>query len=524
MKQILLCVFSFVLTATVNAQTIKKYSGQMSEPVWIAEFFEFANRDINGYYSYYEDERENRIIHGDFFISYDASIYKLRPEIHGSFRHGKRDGKWIIRAKSRDGKYVNNYLYQFEYSDGVLNGPFNFHNAVIGSGIEIVGHFVNGLIAGKVTIKQHWDHGEKGFTLVEGNVNKKGNPHGIWTEKDVWGKAIPKEITRLYYDGNLVYRREKDLSSGRIVYTYSAFDEIRTPADITKIFDTIINGKECVKVGKKICSKEKTPSPNILRRELRDDIDSNDRGVLYWVTVLNCPMIEKVYPSIISWRTFFDKKSIDQFMQEQKRKMEEEKRRREEEQRRLEEQAREKRLKEERILKEKAAEEERIRLEKQRAAELKAKGLSEWEKYHAYYISIFDDSVNFMNHLEAVDWENYAKSVIEDEYDGLVYDLSNDIVDRSAKGYKKEMDTLQVSYVFSSLANYNSARKLGRERVTKDILSYANNIEMAQKAERKAIQKEKNKKTWKTVRNVTMGVALVAVVVVLKYMDSASAN
>jgi len=523
MKQILLCVFSFVLTATVNAQTIKKYSGQMSEPVWIAEFFELGNRDINGYYSYYEDERENRIIHGDFFISYDASIYKLRPEIHGSFSHGKRDGKWIIRAKSKNGKYVNNYLYQFEYSDGVLNGPFYFHNAVTGSEIEIVGHFVNGLIAGKVTVKQHWDHGEKGFTLVEGNVNKKGNPHGIWTEKDVWGKAIPKEITRLYYDGNLVYRREKDLSSGRIVYTYSAFDEIRTPADITKIFDTIINDKECVKVGKKICAKDQALTSSGLH-ELRYNGYSEDECILYWVIVSCCPMMREVYPSILSWCTFLDKNSIDQFMQEQKRKMEEEKRRQEEEQRRLEEQDREKRLKEERILKEKAAEEERIRLEKQRAAELKAKGLSEWEKYQAYYISIFGDSENFMNHIESGDWESHANDVIDDEYNGLVSDLSNDIVDRSAKGYKKEMDTLQVSYVFSRLSDYNSTRKLGREMVAKDIISYANNIEMEQKAERKAIQKEKNKKIWKTVRNVTLGVALVAVVVVLKNMDSASAN
>jgi len=496
----------------------------MSKPEWIAELLELGSYDINGYYSYYEDERENRIIHGEFFISYKTSFVDGidRYEIRGSFSHGKRDGKWVMKAKLFNGRYSDKYLYKFEYSDGMLNGPFYFHAPAI-QDVEIVGRFVNGLIVDKVIIKQQCFLGNC-FTQVEGFVNKNGNPHGIWTEKDVSEKAIPKEITRLYYDGNLVYRREKDLSSGSIVYTYSVFDEIRTPADTAKIYDTIIGGKECVKVGKKICVKDRTSEPYRIEERFVDDRENNDGCVLYGVIVENCPMMGKIYPSIRNWRTFFDKKSIDQFMQEQKRKMEEEKRRREEEQRRLEEQAREKRLKEERILKEKAAEEERLRREKQRAAELKAKGLSEWEKYQAYYISIFGDSVNFMNHIEFGDWESHANDVIDDEYNGLVSDLSNDIVDRSAKGYKKGMDTLQVSYVFSSLSNYNNARKLGRERVTKDIISYANNIEMAQKAERKAIQKEKNKKIWKTVRNITMGVALVAVVVVLKYMDSASAN
>lgn len=52
MKKILFCFLLVTTTYLVNAQTIKKYNGQMSKPEWIAELFESSPYEYNGYYSY----------------------------------------------------------------------------------------------------------------------------------------------------------------------------------------------------------------------------------------------------------------------------------------------------------------------------------------------------------------------------------------------------------------------------------------------------------------------------------------
>ena len=71
MKRILFILIALMLTMTAIAQTIKKYSGQMSKPEWIKELFEYSSQHgYNGYYSYYEDEEEKRIIHGIFQVNY----------------------------------------------------------------------------------------------------------------------------------------------------------------------------------------------------------------------------------------------------------------------------------------------------------------------------------------------------------------------------------------------------------------------------------------------------------------------
>ena len=401
MKRLNCLLLALIFTIGVNAQTIKKYSGQMSKPEWIAELLELNSYDINGYYSYYEDERENRIIHGEFFISYRTSIVDGidRYEIRGSFSHGKRDGKWVLKAKLFNGRYSDNYLYKFEYSDGMLNGPFYFHAPEM-EDVEIIGQFANGVISGKVIIKQHCWIG-KCYTQVEGQVNDKGNPHGIWTEKDVSEKAIPKEVTILYYDGNLVYRREKDLSSGNIAYTDSFSDEIRVPADTAKIYDTIIGGMECVKVGKKICVKNRTSESN---------------SKLYRVIVEYCPKMGEIYPSIENWRTEFDSG-------EYYRRIQAEEQRKIEEQLKEEKRLREKQLREERRLREEAERRQRLEWRIKREEEEKIRAAYEMNsKYYDFcwgvnarsvfeklYREIGVDSIEVrLDSISRYEYENYT--------------------------------------------------------------------------------------------------------------------
>ena len=357
---VLLLVIVFTLCA--SAQTVKKYSGQMSKPEWIAELFEVDDPyDINGYYSYYEDTDENRIIHGEFMISYNSVFLDGvdRYEIKGSFVHGKRDGKWEMKAKLLNGKYSSRYLFQFNYTNGVLNGPFQIF-APDDKDVEIFGQFANGIITGKVTIIKHYFWLENGYTQVSGEVNSKGNSHGIWTEKEVSEKAVPKDITRLYYDGNLVYRREKDLSSGKIEYTYSISDKIRIPADSVNILDTIIRGKKYVSVGGVICSIDTTPY---------------ESTYLYSIVTQN-EMIRKIYPSFGNWNTVFDTNAIEEIrLEEQRIKAEEQRRRAElisEELRKKDEEEQRKR-------------EEEWRKQQEEEARLNAEIEKAWKNGSSYY-------------------------------------------------------------------------------------------------------------------------------------------
>ncbi|MBR4367724.1 MAG: hypothetical protein IKP52_00275 [Prevotella sp.] len=189
---LVLLLFNF----TANAQIAKKYSGQMSKPEWIAELFEYSPDNFSGYYSYYEDKDEKRINHGAFQVNYKTGELGIKQyEIKGSYSHGKRDGKWIMKAMLVNGKYAGNYLYQFNYKNGVLDGPFQIYSPETEE-VEMFGQFANGVLTGKVTIKQHAWLG-KGYIQIEGSVNSKGNPHGIWTEKEISEKAVPKDITEL---------------------------------------------------------------------------------------------------------------------------------------------------------------------------------------------------------------------------------------------------------------------------------------------------------------------------------------
>lgn len=453
MKKVIYCIFSLLLTTMVSAQTTQKYSGQMSKPKWIEELFEVAYpSDIKGFYSYYENANENRIINGDFLISYKTGDLNGvdRYEIKGSFSHGKRNGKWEMKAKLLNGKYAQNYLYQFNYKDGVLNGPFHFYSPET-ENVEIIGQFANGVISGKVIIKQHCWIG-KCYTQVEGQVNDKGNPHGIWTEKDVSEKAIPKEVTRLYYDGNLVYRREKDLSSGDIAYTYSFSDEIRVPADTVKITDTIIKGQEYLKVGAMICGKNTDIKFYNAEARFIDDRGSVDKCVLYGVVHEKCPMMENIYPSIENWRTKFDSDSYQALV---RREQAEEQRRKEEqlrEERRLREEA-ERRQREEEQRKKK---EEEARLSAEIEAAYK-KDLVYYDfcwgrfesssKFEKLYREIGLDSINAMlDSISHFEYENYTVEELFTNNPDYCYSVYNVFLSDLGRKKKKKLNKVFKTY------------------------------------------------------------------------------
>ena len=448
MKRFTFIIFTFLLIITSSAQTIKKYSGQMSKPEWIKELFEYSSQHgYNGYYSYYEDEEEKRIIHGIFQVNYKTGeVNGVRQyEIRGSFCHGKRDGKWIMKALLLNGKYARNYLYQFNYTNGILNGPFQIY-APDTEDVEMLGHFSNGIITGKVTVKQHAWLG-KGYIQIEGRVNSNGNPHGIWTEKEISDKAIPKDVTRLYYDGNLVYRREKDLSSGTIEYTQKISDKIKTAADSVLITDTIINGKDYVNVAGIICSKDTMASSDIY-------------------SIISTSRISAIYPFIKSWKTSFDTEYYLKMV-----KIEQEK-----QQRRIEEKRQEEKIKKE-------AEERKIREEEQRKkqeaeAKLKAEIEALWSansgyyefcwgrfeaksKFEKLYKEIGLDSINKMlDSIGHYEYDNYTVEELFTNNPDYHYYIFNVFLSDIGKKKKKKLNK-----IFKSYDAYMECKKQGQTSI-----------------------------------------------------------
>ena len=448
MKRILFILIALMLTMTAIAQTIKKYSGQMSKPEWIKELFESSSQHgFNGYYSYYEDEEEKRILHGIFQVNYKTGeVNGVRQyEIKGSFCHGKRDGKWIMKALLLNGKYARNYLYQFNYTNGILNGPFQIY-APDTKDVEMFGHFSNGIITGKVTVKQHAWLG-KGYIQIEGRVNSDGNPHGIWTEKEISDKAIPKDVTRLYYDGNLVYRREKDLSSGTIEYTQKISDKIKTAADSVLITDTIINDKDYVNVAGIICSKDTLASSDIY-------------------SIISTSRISAIYPFIKSWNTSFDTEYYLKMV-----KIEQEK-----QQRRIEEKRQEEKRKKE-------AEERKIREEEQRKkqeaeAKLKAEIEVLWSansdyyelcwgrfeaksKFEKLYKEIGLDSINKMlDSIGHYEYDNYTVEELFTNNPDYHYYIFNVFLSDIGKKKKKKLNK-----IFKSYDAYMECKKQGQTSI-----------------------------------------------------------
>ena len=83
--------------------------------------------------------------------------------------------------------------------------------------------------------------------------------------------------------------------------------------------------------------------------------------------------------------------------------------------------------------------------------------------------------------------------------------------------FERECRFLQSSYP-ELTHKYNQTRKLGREYVAKEIISY----DMAQKDKRKAIRKEKNKEFCKSYGGVFFCVALAVGGVIYKYLSASS--
>ena len=224
-------LFIALCASTLFAQTSKKYDGPMRIPsdLYLLKDFDPRSNEIRGTYSYYENEEEDRIKHGDFKIVFVADNFNR--EVKGRYEHGKKTGTWTVKDIVTGVKtnYLKHMELSFNFKDDFLDGPLTgvIHNRTTAYTVNC--SFSKGRMTGKyhLDIADEW---EKGITYeVNGTFGDDGMPTGIWILKQKGGIEVTQK--RLYLNGALVYIQEQDFSTGAKTLPFCAFSGVtKAPA------------------------------------------------------------------------------------------------------------------------------------------------------------------------------------------------------------------------------------------------------------------------------------------------------
>lgn len=218
MKHLLFIIASF-LCLSINAQTLKTYSGQYNCLIQPN-----TNPFGKATYTFYEQD-DKRMYHGQF--SYSDS----RGSLKGKFKDNKQDGIWTFTEKINftvKRKYYNGKLViTITYKDGVPNGPITFSmidSKTNSTKATFKADFVDGKLTGKVAGRfNERFFGFYGLNSYEslfednvtGNFDDNGLPINDWT---VSGPTI-KVIETYTSDGNYSLK-EINPSSGDKINSY----------------------------------------------------------------------------------------------------------------------------------------------------------------------------------------------------------------------------------------------------------------------------------------------------------------
>lgn len=259
MKNIMIKLLVLVCFASLAnimiGQNIKRFEGVMKLPSdldqlkgVITETWPGNMRGVTGegYYDYYENDDEERVKHGKFYLNLPSPSYKIT----GNYKHGKKDGLWTFETNSDNTiKYSRTISLKITYKDDVLEGP-----CVLVSAPDVVSYislctitcsFKNGIITGEASLSN-----KATFFLSDGEVtsncrgfiNNEGMLDGTWTIHDKGG--IERSQKRIFYKGALIYVEENDFSTGEKTICYSAFDKLKKAPNVENIKDTVIYGKK----------------------------------------------------------------------------------------------------------------------------------------------------------------------------------------------------------------------------------------------------------------------------------------
>lgn len=148
-------IIGFILTTCVsvaNAQQIKKYEGTMPAPEYnlLRHLYPVDDKEAEGYYSYYIDDKGKRVRHGKIHAEFLFTQGGLIPGVlEGEYTHGKKTGQWIFVRSGDYGPIVG-----FTFLDDVMTGEFgSWARSRTLTEAEVGGSMKEGRMVGDVSFK-----------------------------------------------------------------------------------------------------------------------------------------------------------------------------------------------------------------------------------------------------------------------------------------------------------------------------------------------------------------------------------
>ena len=248
-KKIVLFLCLVVMADIVTGQSIKRYEGKMMLPSDLDQLKGVVARHYvggDGYYDYYENDDDNRVKHGEFYLKVDG-YGDQGFIIRGTYSHGKKVGQWTFIPPVSQG-YIKSYYNSMKitYKDDVLYGPCEYSTRPtqgLPATVTISCNFTNGILTGDASVKYLFDYNSV-TNEYRGKIDKEGLLYGIWSVSKKGG--IETSQKWMYYKGAGVYAESLDYSTGERTVVYSAFDNLKKTPDLDKIKDTVVMGQECI--------------------------------------------------------------------------------------------------------------------------------------------------------------------------------------------------------------------------------------------------------------------------------------
>ena len=211
-KTQLIIFFIFIIALTLNAQTVKTYSGNYDLKCYEANAIPIHLLTGKATYAYYENDDYERIRKGRF--SYTGKVsnngISVNSTISGNYKENLKQGTWKTTAKvvNRQGSATISSVVN--YSDGLPNGLWSFTSTTSKASESGSLNFIKNRVVGDFKYKT------KGIQ-INGKADQKGFLDGVV-------KFVERGTEEIYtYDhGFLVKYIRRDMQSGDVREKYAA--------------------------------------------------------------------------------------------------------------------------------------------------------------------------------------------------------------------------------------------------------------------------------------------------------------
>lgn len=227
MKHILSIAIIILSIITIQAQTIKNYSGPYKDKVVYQFPSSYADSDIgtgfkyggisgNANYEYFENSNLERIFQGKFTLTTSGTY---STSISGSYKNNLKDGYWKYNLNRRDQDNTNfspcTEIAEGNYNQGKLNGNWSYNLIDKKTGKKYYSskaQFSNNIMIGlfEFTANNLYKYE---FKI---NYDSLGDLNGNYNVK-YWVHEIPFEDIRVYKHGKLISSIHRNMSTGDVI-------------------------------------------------------------------------------------------------------------------------------------------------------------------------------------------------------------------------------------------------------------------------------------------------------------------